>query len=153
MIQLRDTILIHAPPGRVWTWLNELPSHYREWHPAHITCRYDRGKGLEVGAVLYTEELLHDRVHRLRLHATEVVPGRALHYRGPGFTGAFLLDPVNGSTSFTAELGFGVRLGILTPLLDTVVRRLLAGRLAALETHMHEEGVNLKRLVEEEHAA
>jgi hypothetical protein len=152
VIRLRNTILIHAPPERVWAWLDDLPSHYRDWHPAHLTCRYERGQHLEAGAVLYTEELLHHRLHRLRLRATEVVAGRAVHYRGRGFTGAFLLEPVNGSTAFTAELAFGMRPGVLGDLLDWLLRRLLAGRLAALRTHLHEEGINLKRLVEEQHA-
>lgn len=153
MIQLRDTILINTPPEKVWTWLNDLPGHYREWHPAHIACRYERGQRLEAGAVLYAEEFLHDRLHRLRLQATEVVPGRALYYRGLGFTGAFLLEPVNGLTNFTAELDIGMRFGILGSILDTALRLVLGDRLAAFQAHMREEGVNLKRLLEEGHAA
>lgn len=152
MIALRDSVLIHAPPQRVWAWLNELPAHYRQWHPAHVACRYDRGDHLEVGAVLYAEEFLHNRLHRLRLRATEVVPGRALRFRGLGFTGAFLVEPTNGHTSFTAELAFGMQLGVLSSILDALLRRLLKGRLRTLEAHMHEEGVNLKRLLEGEHA-
>ncbi len=150
MIRLRDSITINVPVDQVWTWLNALPTHYRQWHPAHVTCRYEHGDHLEVGAVLYVEEILHDRLHRLRLRATHVVSGRALHYRGRGFTGAFLLEPANGSTSFTAELAFGTRLKVLGVILDSVLRRVLGRRLAELQSHMYEEGVNLKRLVETE---
>lgn len=153
MIRLRDSVLINVPPERVWAWLNELPTHYRTWHPAHVTCRYEHGDRLEVGAVLYAEEFLHNRLHRLRLKATEVVPGRALRYRGHGFTGAFLVDPANSATSFTAELAFGMRLGVLGSVLDTLLRKLLGPRLATFQVHMHEEGVNLKQLLEGQHTA
>lgn len=150
MIRLRDSIFIHVPPERVWAWLIELPAHYREWHPAHVTCRYVRGTSLQVGAILYVEEQLHERVHRLRLRATDVVAGRMMRYRNHGFAGAFLLEPANGGTSFTAELDFGIRTPVLGYLVDVVLRRVLARRLAAFRTHMREEGENLKRVLERE---
>jgi hypothetical protein len=148
MILLRNSVLIHVASHKVWSWLSDLPAHYRTWHPAHVTCRFERGERLEAGAVLYAEEVLHNRLHRLRLRATEVRPGRALRYRGKGFSGAFLLDPQNGSTVFTAELAFGLRLAALAPIVDAVLRTVLARRLTELQKHMHEEGVNLKRLLE-----
>lgn len=153
MIRLRDSVLIDVPPARVWAWLNELPSHYHDWHPAHVACRYERGESLEVGAVLYVEEHLHQRLHRLRLRATEVVPGRVMRYRNHGFTGAFLVEPANGGTRFTAELAFGIPTPVIGFIMDAVLRRILARRLAALHTHMREEGRNLKHLLECEHAA
>lgn len=148
MIRLRDSILIDVPPDRVWAWLNDLPSHYREWHPAHVTCRYERGTSLVVGAVLYVEEYLHQRLHRLRLRATEVVPGRVLRYRSRGFRGAFVLELAEGGTRFTAELDFGTRTPVIAFVLDALLRTLLGRQLAAFQAHMGEEGQNLKRLLE-----
>ena len=148
MIRLRDSILIEAPPDRVWTWLNDLPLHYRDWHPDHVTCRFERGQSLEVGAVLYVEEHLHQRMHRLRLRATEVVPGHIMRYRNRGFRGAFLIEPTNGGTRFTAELDFGIGTPVIGALLDAVLRKLLARQLESFQTHMREEGQNLKRLLE-----
>lgn len=148
MIRLADSTVINVPPERVWAWLNELPTHYREWHPAHVLCRYERGEGLEVGAVLYVEEYLHGRKHRLRLEATEVVPGRVMRYRNHAFTGRFLLEPANGGTRFTAELHFGISTPVIGYLLDALLQAVLGRRLAAFQTHMREEGGNLKRLLE-----
>jgi len=148
VIRLRNSILIDVPPKRVWAWLNDLPLHYREWHPGHVTCRYEQGKSLEVGSVLYVEEYLHQRLHRLRLRATQVEPGRLLRYRNPAFRGAFLLEPVERGTRFTAELDFGTRIPIIAPALDAVLRKLLARQLADLQVHMGEEGRNLKRVLE-----
>jgi hypothetical protein len=148
VIQLRESILIDVPPERVWGWLGELPDHYRAWHPAHVSCRYEHGRRLEVGTVLYVEEYLHHRLHRLRLRATEVVPNRLLGYRGRGFAGAFRLEPANGGTRFTAELDLGTRAPVVGHVLDAVIRLLLGRRLAAMRSHVREEGENLKRLLE-----
>jgi hypothetical protein len=63
-----------------------------------------------------------------------------------------VLDPVNGSTCFTAELAFGTRLKVVGATLEPVLRRVLGRRLVELQAHLHEEGVNLKRLLEKEPA-
>jgi hypothetical protein len=148
MIRLTDSILIHVPPERVWAFLDDLPARYREWHEDHLTCRFEQGKRLEVGTVLYVEERLHGSVHRLRLRATEVVPDRLMRYRNHGFTGAFLLEPTNGGTRFTAELRFGITTPVIGSLLDVLLRAVLGHRLAAFQSHMREEGENLRRLLE-----
>jgi hypothetical protein len=148
MIRLTDSILIEASPERVWAFFDDLPTHYREWHEDHVTCRYELGKCLQVGAVLYVEERLHGRLHRLRLRATEVVPGRVMRYRSHGFSGAFLLEPAHGGTRFTAELHFGTSAPVIGYVLDALLRTVLGRRLAAFQTHMREEGESLKRLLE-----
>lgn len=150
MIRLQHAILIEATPERLWRWLADLPTHYREWHPAHVSCRYERGSTPAVGAVLYAEEYLHGRMHRLRLTLTEVVSGHVIRYRGAAVTGCFLLEPANGGTRFGAELAIGLRAPVVGGLIDAVVRRCLRHRLAAIEAHMREEGENLKRIIEHE---
>ena len=59
-----------------------------------------------------------------------------------------MLEPVDEGTRFTAELEFGLWLPVVGPLLDMVLSRVLARRLAAIRVHMREEGQNLKRLLE-----
>ena len=148
MIELHDTVFIEAPPEEVWAWLADLPGHYREWHPAHGRCWYQHGNALQAGAILGVEEELHGRLHRLRLRATEIVPNRLLRYSSRGLRGTFLLEAANGGTRFTATLGFGVAVPLIGPLADWALRRLFGTRLAAIQTHMHEEGQNLKRLLD-----
>lgn len=148
MIRLCDSILINVPPERIWAWLNDLPLHYRDWHPGHVTCRYEQGKSLETGAMLYVEEYIHQRLHRLRLRATEVVPVRLMRYRSRGFRGAFILEPAEQGTRFTAELDFGTTTPVIARILDAVLRRLMKRQLSALQTHMQEEGGNLKAILE-----
>jgi hypothetical protein len=148
MVELEDSVQIRVAPERVWTWLNELPLHYRDWHPDHVSCRYEHGEGMRVGSVLVFEEYLHGRLHRLRLHATQVVPGRSIRYRGRGVEGAFLVSRQDAGSRFTATLSFGTRVPLVRTVADAVVRRLMGHRLAALQDHMREEGRNLKRMLE-----
>ncbi len=149
MIELRDSTFIDARPKHVWTWIEEMPLHYREWHPDHVTCRYEGGQVLRTGTVLHVEERLHGRLHRLRLRATEVVPGEVVRYASRGFAGAFIIAPEGDGTRFTAELSFGTRTPIVGRALDAVASFVLRSRLEAFRKHMHEEGENLKRLLEQ----
>lgn len=148
MIQVRDTVFIETPPSKVWAWLSDLPSHYREWHPAHVRCWYENENALTAGAVLGVEEQLHGRTHRLKLRATEIVPNHLLRYSSWGLRGSFVLEEANGGTSFTANLSFGVAAPLIGRIADRVLGRVFATRLAAVREHMHEEGQNLKRLLE-----
>ena len=148
VIELRDTVFMATPPQNVWAWLADLPGHYREWHPGHVRCWYEHGNVLQAGTVLAVEEELHGRPHHLKLRATEVVPNRLLRYSSWGLHGAFLLEEVNGGTRFTATLRFGVAVPLIGPLVERILSRVFATRLAAVQEHMHEEGRNLKRLLE-----
>jgi hypothetical protein len=148
MIRLEDSIVIDAPPEQIWSWLGDLPRHYREWHPAHIACRYVRGDHLAIGAVLLFDERLHGKRHHLRLRATTVVPNRLFCYAGRAFRGQFELRPTNGGTDFTARLDFGWRLPLIGMVTDAILRHVMGGRLRAFQAHMREEGQNLKRLME-----
>ncbi len=148
MVELEDSVLIHVAPERVWTWLNELPRHYVDWHPDHVSCRYERGEDIRVGSVMVFEERLHGRLHHLRLRATQVTPGRTIRYRSRGVEGAFLVSPVDAGSRFTATLSFGTRVPLVGSVVDAVVRRLMGHRLASLQEHMREEGRNLKLMLE-----
>jgi hypothetical protein len=77
-----------------------------------------------------------------------VVPGRVLRYRSLGFRGAFIIEPADRGVRFTGELDFGIRTPGVGFVVDAVLRKLLGRELAAIQTHMREEGQNLKRLLE-----
>jgi hypothetical protein len=149
VIELRDTVVVDASPEAVWQWLASLPEHYLDWHPDHLGARWVAGDGPEPGAVLESREILHGKPHRLRMTLTQIEPGRRLRYRVfPGMGGEFRIDPSDGGTRFTAVLALGVRLRVVGPLLDRVLRLLFGRRLAAIARHQAEEGANLKALLE-----
>ncbi len=149
MIVLRDEVEIGAPPERAFAFLSRIDLHYTDWHPNHRGAEWVEGQPGEAGAVLAVEEVLHGKLHRLRLRITAVRPGREIRYRiGPGARGAFRFARLNGGVRFAAELTFGWNRPLLSRLLDPMLARLLGKRLEALRRHMEEEGRNLKALLE-----
>jgi uncharacterized protein YndB with AHSA1/START domain len=142
MATLADTIAVDAPPQRVWECLLHLAERYRDWHPDHLRAEWLEGVPNQVGSVLSTVETLHGRPHTLRMRVTAAQPLRRLAYRflAPmsllATSGEFLVEPDGERARFTAVLRFRW----FAPLF----RR----RLAGLRQHVHEEGENLKRMVE-----
>jgi uncharacterized protein YndB with AHSA1/START domain len=149
LIELRDTVTIAVAPHVLWRWLESMPEHYLEWHPDHLGARWVRGDSVVPGAVIEVSEVLHGKPHRLRMRVTEVQPERLLRYRvRPGLGGAFTLDPVGQGVRFTVTLTIGTRTPVLGSVLDRLLRRLLARRIAAIARHQAEEGAYLKALLE-----
>lgn len=145
MREIRESVDVHAPPERVWEWLTGIAEHYRDWHPGHREARWERGQPHRVGSVLRAVEDLGGRREVLRLELTAVDPPRRLEYRFRGPIsmllprGAFTVVPRDEGSLFVASIWY--RFGWLT---EHLYRR----RSAALREHMHEEGENLKRILE-----
>jgi hypothetical protein len=149
MIELCDTVVVEAAPEVVWQWLETLPEHYRAWHPDHADARWVEGNGFEHDAVLEAHEVLHGRMHRLRLVLTEVEPGHLVRYKvWPGVTGELRVEPVGSGTAFTACIELGTRAPVLGPALDRVLTLVFRGHIEALRRHQQEEGARLKALLE-----
>lgn len=148
MITLRDEVEIGAPPGEVFAWIADLPAHYLDWHPDHVSCRWERGTRLAVGARIACEERLHGELHRLTFIATRVVPDRLLEYRLAFGSGSFEVVPSDGGTTFVATLRLGNDIPLVGGLADRVLTRFFGDRLLAMQRHMAEEGANLKGLLE-----
>jgi len=149
MITLKDSIEIRTAPERVFSGLIKVFSseeYFKRWHKDHVKCQWRKGKPFEIGSVLYVEEHLHGKVHRMKFLGTRVEPNRKIEYRLLFPTsiicprGSFVMEPKGESCIFTATLSF--RLG-------WVFSIFARGRVVAIRKHMKEEGENLKKLLEE----
>jgi hypothetical protein len=129
----------------VWWWLSTLASHYREWHPDHVSAAWVRGDPNEVGSRLEVVERLGGHRETLVFEVTAIDPPRRFEYRIVGVHsalipgGRFVVKPRNDCSEFIAELDLRL------PRLSGVVFR---QRVKALRAHMREEGRSLKRLLE-----
>lgn len=150
MIILHDEIEIAASPERIFDWFAHFRENYLDWHPDHVDCQYLEGKSiLNEGAVVYCEEYLHGKLHKLKLRLTNLETNRRLEYVvAPGMGGSFVLEPRGEQTAFIAYLYFGIDFPLIGPLLDRMMGAALADQIAAFRQHMMEEGENLKRLLE-----
>jgi uncharacterized protein YndB with AHSA1/START domain len=142
---MRDSVDLRAEPERVWQWLTGLAEHYTAWHPAHRDAVWERGQPNQVGSVLRVVEDLGGHREVLRFELTSVEPPHRYEYRFRGPIslllprGAFTVVPRDGGSRFVA--GISYRFGWLT-------EHLFSRRSAQLRAHMHEEGENLRRILD-----
>lgn len=150
MIILRDTVEIETSPEHIFEWIAQFKENYQAWHPDHGECRYLHGtRPLEEGSVIYCEEYLHGKRHKLKLKITKVVQNSRIDYKIPFLgAGAFVVEPYGANVLFTAELYFGYNIPLLGWLIDKCVQNFMRQRLEAMRQHMVEEGQNLKKILE-----
>lgn len=149
MAALKDAIEIKTTPERIFNGLITVFSSqelYTKWHKDHVKCQWIRGKSFEEGSILYAEEYLHGKLHKMKFLSIRFVPNRRIEYRllfpmsiiCP--RGQFSVEPRGGGCIFTAALT--IRFGCL-------FSKLAKGTMEAMNNHMKEEGENLKKLLEE----
>lgn len=149
MIVVRDAIQIKASPERIMDFFRHFKESFHAWHPDHVECRYLSSPPLGEGSVIYIEEYLHGKLHKLKLRITKIEPYSRIEYKTfLGTRGVFILEPRGANTLFTAELHLGTRIPILSSLVDRFMREFFLSHLEGLKQHMSEEGQNLKSILE-----
>ena len=144
MITLKDTIEIKTTPEKIFEWVAHLDENFHAWHPDHVKCRWLKGKPAEEGSILYVEEYLHGKLHKIKFLITKIEPNRKIECKllfpmsliCP--KGSFIIESKRESCIFTATLSFRFAKFFLT---------FAKNRVEAIEKHMKEEGENLKRLL------
>ena len=144
MIILKDSIEIKTTPEKIFDFFVHFEENYLAWHPDHVKS-YWIGKPAKEGSILYCEEYLHKKLHKMKFRITKVELNRKIKYK-LSFPmsvicpkGSFVIEPKGDSCIFTATLSF--RFGWL-------FSKLAKDRVEAVKKHMKEEGENLKRLLE-----
>lgn len=149
MLVLTDRVFIPVPPEDAFAWFQELETNYPVWHASHVACQHVRGGKLEPGTVLSAQEFLHGKLHKLKISITGLIPGEEITYRiGRGVRGCFRFQPVAGGVEFEASLFLGWKIPLLDGAGNLILKKLLGHRLTRLQQHMHEEGLNLKKILE-----
>jgi len=150
MIRLEDSIKVDAPAESVFQWLAQRMrdrESYRAWHPDHVDLRWIKGEPLQEGAVVYAEERLHGRLHKLKFRITRVVPNRLIAYRS--LFPLSLLAPENRvitEPNGEHRCTFAASASLRVP--RWLFERHHPGQIEGALQHMREEGQNLKRAVE-----
>jgi uncharacterized protein YndB with AHSA1/START domain len=155
MIMLTDSIEINATPERVFEWLSQRfnsKEAYQAWHPDHVDLRWIKGEPLQEGSIVYAEEYLHGKLHKLKFRITKIVSNRRIEYRSlfplsifaPG--NAFLIEPRGESRCRFIATG---SLRLPRWFFEKLHKR-HKGKIEATEQHMKEEGENLKKTLENE---
>lgn len=144
---LKDSTRIGTTPNAIFGFFEEMERNYVAWHPDHLLFRWVSGRGVNQGTVFYFEERIGGKLLKKKVVFTRIVPGQHIEFT-PTFWLLKLFLPrllfriveEPEGCLFTAELH--LRMGPLAA-------RLNKRELDAVRLHMHEEGENLKRLLEE----
>jgi hypothetical protein len=150
VLTLRDTILIAAAPEEIFDFFIHFQENFDAWHPDHVRCWYREEGPLREGSVFYVEEYVGEELLTLKFLVTRLVEYSRIEYTVSRMaSGAFIMEPRDANTSFTAEICFGTAMPLLGALMDKILKTFMNRRLRALEAHMIEEGHNLKMILEQ----
>ena len=152
---LTESIEIKTTPEEIFDFFAHLvdDERYRTWHPDdHVSLRWIKGKPWEVGSVVYAEEYIHGKLHKLKFVITKVIPNRRIEFAPVSSLlriyfpkNVFTVEPKGDLCVFTASNC--LRVGWLV---KTLAKDKLERGLACVRKHMKEEGENLKRILESE---
>lgn len=152
-VVLTDSIEIKTTPEKIFDFFTHIvdDESYRAWHPDdHVAFRWIKGQPWQEGSVIYAEEYIHGKLHRLKFVISRIIPNRLIEYTPlsrilriyfPKNT--FSMEPKGDTCLFTAT---GIlRVGRLAKFF---AKGKLDIALASARRHMKEEGENLKKLLE-----
>jgi hypothetical protein len=156
-VVLTDSIEVKTTPEKISEFLAGLvdDESYRAWHPDdHVALRWIKGGPWKEGSVVYAEEYIHGKLHKLKFVITKVVPNREIEYvplsrllRIYFPKNTFTIEAKGDSCVFTATAC--VRFGRI---FKTLAKSKLEFGLSSVRKHMKEEGENLKKILESEKA-
>ena len=144
---LRDTTEVTCTPEAIFQFFEDMESHYLQWHPDHKLFRWVTGRSLAVGNVFYFEEVIAGKLLKKNVIFTRIEAHSHIEF-APTFWLMRLFLPrllfrIEAAAPkvcrFVAEIH--LRMGPLAA-------RLNKRQLNAVREHMRLEGVNLKRIVE-----
>ena len=152
-VVLTDTIEINTTPEKVFHYLTSIVDSegYQAWHKDdHVTFRFIKGKPWAVGSVMYAEEYIHGKLHKLKFIITKIVPNKKIEY----VPISWLLRKYFPKNEFSFKgqgevcrfIASGTyRIGWIG---KTLFKKKLDQGLSSIRKHMQEEGKNLKRIME-----
>ena len=153
---LTDSIEIKTTPEEIFDFFAHLvdDQSYSTWHPEdHVALRWIKGQPWEEeGSVVYAEEYIHGKLHKLKFIITKVIPNKRIEFAPLSRLlriyfpkNIFAIEPKGDICIFTASSC--LRVGWLV---KTFAKDRLKRGLSSLRKHMKEEGENLKRILESE---
>lgn len=150
---LTDTIEINATPEKVFHYLTSIvdSESYQAWHKEdHVAFRFIKGEPWVVGSVIYAEEYIHGKLHKLKFILTKIVPNERIEYVPASWLlrkyfpkNEFIIEPKEETCLFIASGTY--RIGWIG---KKLFKKKLDEGLASIKKHMKEEGENLKHILE-----
>lgn len=153
-----EEVIIKASPERIWNFLVNLHknNNYEKWHPTdHIAYSLRNGSMGKIGGTAYFAERLGRFTFKLTYKVTKANYPHYLEYEASSplswlcfGRGSFLMKPIDPyNTRFVAYVEYGYTVLFVGKIIDRIVEKVV--QLENIRKHMHEEGKNLKIILEE----
>ena len=152
-VVIRDSIEIKTTSEKVFNFLTGIVDDvsYRAWHKEdHVRFRWLKGDPWTQGSVLYAEEYIHGKLHKLKFEITTIIPGKRIEYTPTSRfiriffpRNKFTIEQRGDACLFTASGTY--RVGKLGKIF---FKKAIENGLSSVRKHMREEGENLKIILE-----
>jgi len=150
---LTDTIEIKTTPEKIFNFLTSIvdDDSYRAWHKKdHVSLRYLQGEPWTEGSVVYAEEYIHGKLHKLKFKITKIEANKRIEYTPISRflrlffpKNEFIIEPKGESCLFIASGTY--RIGWIG---KAFFKQAIEKGLSSVKQHMKEEGENLKAILE-----
>lgn len=149
-VVLKNSIEIKASPERIWAFFANIEKNYKSWHPKeHILFHWTKGKPLETGSTIYSEEVMNGELLKIKATVVESVPNRKVEFK-LSFPLSFMcpklewrIEPKGSNSVFTAITYY--KFGRLFLKFG---KKRVDKTLEIARKHIKEEGENLKKILE-----
>lgn len=145
---LKDLIRVKAGPEAIFRFFEGMEGNYLQWHPDHVLFRWISGRGVKEGNVFYFEEYIAGKLLKKRVVFTRVIPNQHIEFAPTFWLMKFFLprmlfrvEPESDGCQFIAEVHLH-----MGPLARWAHKK----ELEAVREHMRVEGVNIRRIVEQQ---
>lgn len=150
---ITDSIEIKTTPEEIFNFVTGIidDESYRAWHKGdHVSFRWLKGQPWAEGSVMYAEEYLHGKLHKLKFEVTKIVPNEKIEYTPVSRfirkffpKNEFIIEQKEESCLFIASGTY--RVGWIG---KTFFGKAIEKGLSSVRKHIKEEGENLKRILE-----
>lgn len=152
-VVLRDSIEIKTTAEKIFNFLTGIVNDesYRAWHQEdHVSFKWLKGNPWTEGSILYAEEFIHGKLHKLKFEIIKIVPDRRIEYapisrfvRKFFPKNEFIIEPNGECCRFIASGTY--RVGKIGKIF---FNKAIEKGLSSVRKHMKEEGENLKSILE-----
>ncbi|MFX0184259.1 MAG: SRPBCC family protein [Candidatus Hodarchaeota archaeon] len=145
-MSLEDSIEISTTSNQIFNFFLNLPDNYKIWHSDHVTCKWLKKTPELKGSEIYCEEYIHGALHKIKFRISQIEENKRIEYKHSfpfsliSPKGSFNIKEKENTCIFTASMSFRF---------SWFLRKFAKNRMDLLKSHMEEEGINLKKILED----
>ena len=155
-VVVAESIPIKTTPEDLFTYLTAIvdDESFKMLNAKNVSFRWLKGEPWTVGSVAYAEKYLHGKLHKFEFVITKIVPNRHIEYMPTSRLTRrlfpkkeFIIEKEGNGCLFISSATF--RVGWIG---KVFFKNAIEKGLSDFRSYLREEGENLKKILESEHA-